>query len=388
MARSELEEVAKSLTAPKRRKRSPIRALLLKGLGVLLPALITIAVFFWAWGVIRDYAIETVIRVVDSAKWFNGPDDLYKPAGISTVTFAEVARVSDQDQYWVTPDRMVYRQPAGRRGPADPEHEGTTPKTRVVYLDPDGDYSVLQVVSAYLNQQRHYDYGIGSVRTYTVSEYVIAVIVTVVLIILIGFFTRNIIGRQLVSTTDRVMKRVPVVNLVYPYAKQVVDFFFSEQKQREFDHVVAVEWPREGCYQLGFVTSDGLKTLTTQTGHAYTTVFIPMSPLPMTGFTVFVPADQVEQVDLSVEDAVMVILSGGVLTPPDQQGAGLKKGDGEEANAEWQRRIDAARTERVRLNPPDEDREGRKSERDIKPEGRNDPKKGDTPSSDDKPDGS
>src|SRR5690606_6820555 len=200
----------------------------------------------------------------------------------------------------------------------------------------------------------------------TVSEYVIAVIVTIVLIILIGFFARNIIGRQLVSTTDRIMKRVPVVNLVYPYAKQVVDFFFAEQKQIEFDHVVAVEWPREGCYQLGFVTSDGLRSLTTETGHAYTTVFVPMSPLPMTGFTVFVPADQVAQVDLSVEDAVMVILSGGVLTPPNQQGFGIGSRKSDEAAEEWKRRIEAARTERGRMNPPD-DRGGRKTETGMTP---------------------
>lgn len=367
MPKSELESVAKSIVAPKRRRPSIFRNKLLKGLGVLLPALITIAVFFWAWGVIRDYAIESVIRVVDSAKWFPGPDSLDKPVGVTTVTFAEVARVSDKDQYWVTPDRMIYRQPAGRRAIHDPEHTEVNSDTRVVYLDPAGDYSLFQVVSAYLNQQRNYDYGAGTVRTYTVSEYLIAVVVTIVLIILIGFFARNIIGRQLVSTTDRIMKRVPVVNLVYPYAKQVVDFFFAEQKQIEFDHVVAVEWPREGCYQLGFVTSDGLRSLTTETGRAFTTVFVPMSPLPMTGFTVFVPAEQVEQVDLSVEDAVMVILSGGVLTPPDQQGAGVGSRKSDEAAVEWKRRIEAARTERGQVNKSDS-KGGRQTEVNLKPE--------------------
>ncbi|MCA8939693.1 MAG: DUF502 domain-containing protein [Planctomycetes bacterium] len=345
-----------------KKPRGPFKSALIKGLAILLPALITIAIFAWAWGVLRDYAVVVIIKSLDSIEFMEAPEELLVPERLlaeKKIPYDELDTSQELEQVWITPDNLVYRF-AGKR-PAKPisltEANADTKNTestkerearlalenpRVVYLLPDTKYSILDLVSAELNQQRDYDYGTRSVLTYSFVEYLIAIFITIILIILLGILAKNYFGKQAVGLADRVFSRVPVFNLVYPYAKQVVDFFFSDQKQIEFDAVVAAEWPREGCWQLGFVTGAGMKTLTEGTnGITHTTVFIPMSPIPMTGFTVFVPKEQVLKVDITVEEACMIILSGGVLTPPAQ----VTKPN-VELDAEFKKRVSAARDER------------------------------------------
>lgn len=316
---------------------SAIRRALTKGLAILLPALITIAIFAWAWGVLRDYAVVVIIDGIDLVQVFEAPDSLVASAEdqgsrIENVA-AEPTTKNEARIVWLTPDGTLYS--ISRPSPLE--------EYRQVWLLPGERYSAFQLLGAYTNQQRSFDYSSGAVRQYATAEYIVAVLLAIVLVIVIGIFARGFFGKQFTALIDGLLKRIPVVNLVYPYAKQVVDFVFSEDKPIEFDAVVAVEWPREGCWQIGFVTGSGLKTMTDQVGTGHTTVFVPMSPIPMTGFTVFVPRDQVMEIDITVEEACMVILSGGVLTPPDQQ----SKVKSERAER-WNKAISQARVERAR----------------------------------------
>ena len=330
-------------------KPSPLKASLVKGMAIVLPALITIAIFFWAWGVVRDYAVETIIRGIDAAAIFAPPESTLLPEEVTHDKLLKKSAVdesSPDEQYWKTPDGAVYRFPGDETSKLE---DGETPddESRVVYLRKGESYSGLMVLSALMNQRRSYDYEAGRVTSYSVIEYVIAIVLTIVLVIFLGIFARNYFGKQIVGVVDRVMQGLPVVSLVYPYAKQVVDFFFTDHKPIEFDAVVAVEWPREGCWQLGFVTGSGMKALTKGTnGRTHTTVFLPMSPIPMTGFTVFVPSEQVLQVDISVEEACMIILSGGVLTPPEQQPSAKTRVEADD----FERRMSVAREERQRVS--------------------------------------
>ncbi|MDQ7779571.1 MAG: DUF502 domain-containing protein [Planctomycetota bacterium] len=141
----------------------------------------------------------------------------------------------------------------------------------------------------------------------------------IVIVFVAGFFLTSFIGRRLfLSMENRVLARFPVIKVVYPYAKQFTDFFFGEEHKVSFRGVVAVQYPRPGLYSMGFVTSNGLRSIDEKTNKHHVTVFIPTSPTPATGFIVLVPADEVVPLPVSVEEAVRFVLSGGVVVPSHQ----------------------------------------------------------------------
>lgn len=144
--------------------------------------------------------------------------------------------------------------------------------------------------------------------------------VTIILIYLVGYFTASFLGKKLFKTIEIwIMTRFPIIKEVYPYAKQFIDTFISTEKKTQFKSVVSVEFPHAGMYAIGFITADGLKDLRTQTGKKIITVFVPTSPAPFTGFTLFVAEDKIIHLNMTIDEAIRIIMSGGVLTPPNQQ---------------------------------------------------------------------
>lgn len=144
--------------------------------------------------------------------------------------------------------------------------------------------------------------------------------VTIIIIYSIGYFTASFIGRKLFKGIEIwIMTRFPIIKEVYPYARQFIDTFISIEKKTEFKAVVAVEFPHQGSYAIGFITADGLKDLREKIGKKIITVFVANSPAPFTGFTLFVPEDKVIPLNMTIDEALRVVMSGGVLTPPHQQ---------------------------------------------------------------------
>jgi uncharacterized membrane protein len=117
---------------------------------------------------------------------------------------------------------------------------------------------------------------------------------------------------------ERFFAKIPLVRSIYPYAKQLVDFFLAE-RSFDFDTVVAVPYPRHGLYSMGFVTSSAMKTLRKTSGDNLISIFIPSSPMPMTGYTIFVPVEEVVPLPITVDEALRTIVSGGVLIPPHER---------------------------------------------------------------------
>lgn len=140
---------------------------------------------------------------------------------------------------------------------------------------------------------------------------------SILLIIWMGWLVGGFVGRKLVQRLDRTMHMIPVVRSVYPYSKQLVEFFFAE-KRIDFDTVVAVPYPSPGLWSLAFVTSSGLRTLHEETGKELITVFIPSSPMPMTGYTIFLEEERTIPLSISVDEALRITMTGGVLIPPDE----------------------------------------------------------------------
>ena len=132
-------------------------------------------------------------------------------------------------------------------------------------------------------------------------------------ILLIGWWLGGFLGRRIYAVFDRILHHTPVVSAVYPHLKQITEFFLGSDAVVEFERVVAVPYPRAGIYSLAFVTGSSMRSLHAATGKDLISVFIPSSPMPITGYTLFVPREDLVTVNLTVEEALRTVISGGVL---------------------------------------------------------------------------
>lgn len=136
--------------------------------------------------------------------------------------------------------------------------------------------------------------------------------VPIVLLACVGIAVTNRPGQAVVNWVDGSLTRVPFMGFFYSTIKQGVDAFRDMGGARKFKGVAWVEYPSPGCRLLGFVTGSFLDA---KSGKEVTSVFIPTSPNPMTGFVVVVDEDRVEVSQLSVEEATKLLLSAGLVAP-------------------------------------------------------------------------
>jgi uncharacterized membrane protein len=155
----------------------------------------------------------------------------------------------------------------------------------------------------------HEDKGFGPVYWYWS---VIALVVAAVIVTLIGILARYYIGKRMIELADSVMLRVPVLNKIYGTIKQV-DQAFSSGKKSSFQTVVLVEYPREGIYSVGFITSEQMDEVDEKMGKKCVRIFIPTTPMPTGGFLIIVPEEKVTRLDMSVSDGFKYIISIGAI---------------------------------------------------------------------------
>lgn len=134
------------------------------------------------------------------------------------------------------------------------------------------------------------------------------------LTVVVGFLARNILGKRIIRLGETLFENVPIVNRIYKTFKQVSQAFLG-QNRVNFNRVVAVEYPRKGVYTLGFVTSLGKQDKREKPAERLVTVLLPTTPNPTSGSMVILPENETFPLDLTVEDALKVIISGGAVTP-------------------------------------------------------------------------
>ena len=143
----------------------------------------------------------------------------------------------------------------------------------------------------------------------------LGLVVTLAVIFLTGVLSIHFFGRVLFQTIEGWLGRLPIVKKIYPPVKQLAQFLFSEESRRAFRRVVLVAYPRAGAYSLAFVTNES-ETMATGKRERLLTLLIPNPPSPFTGPIIFVPEEEILPLDMSVEDAVKLIVSGGVVASP------------------------------------------------------------------------
>lgn len=148
---------------------------------------------------------------------------------------------------------------------------------------------------------------------------------TLIIVLAVGMLVANFVGRTVWWVVESLLLRVPLFKQVYPYVKQVTDFLLSEQPL-EFSRVVLAEYPRKGCWSLGFVVNRGLADLTERAGGDWAVLFIPSAPTPMTGYVIQLRRDEIIDVNMTVDQALRFTITCGVVGPAMQSPAKLPAG--------------------------------------------------------------
>jgi uncharacterized membrane protein len=151
----------------------------------------------------------------------------------------------------------------------------------------------------------------------SVAGFVIALGIVFVL----GAFLASVLGRSIWRGVERLMLNTPILKQIYPYVKQITDFFFKEEETKKMiSKVVAFEYPRKGMWSVGYVTGDGLRKISQGRQKEFVTILVPTAPTPLSGFVVMVPKEETIELDMSIEDALRFIISVGVIVPDGQDG--------------------------------------------------------------------
>ena len=143
----------------------------------------------------------------------------------------------------------------------------------------------------------------------------VGIVIVLILVTLVGAFVTNVAGRFLVGVGERMVARVPVVRTVYGVLKQIFDAVLA-QSANAFREVVLIEYPRRGIWVIGFITSPTKGEVQRALDDEMVNVFLPTTPNPTSGFLLFVPRKDCIHLDMTVEEGVKLVISGGIVSPP------------------------------------------------------------------------
>ncbi len=145
-------------------------------------------------------------------------------------------------------------------------------------------------------------------------NFIVGLAVPLLTILVIGLMARNIVGRWLLDFGEQFLQAIPLAGSVYKTLKQILETLLGDSKTK-FRRVVMVEYPRKGVWTIGFVTGKVSSTLQTHLAEEMISVFIPTTPNPTSGWYAIVPKKEAIDIDISIEDAFKVLISGGIVSP-------------------------------------------------------------------------
>ncbi|QDT16269.1 DUF502 domain-containing protein [Alienimonas californiensis] len=309
--------------------RRGVGAIFLRGLAITLPSILTVAILLWAAGTVMDYVVNPVSAAVrysigQAIRADVPAEGLIRPADRPELDFAGTS-------YVVRPDaveklaaldvdgRVLTTRDLAAAGLADDVFVRMSRRRAVPYRD-------YELVARGLPADEMPGSATGlyaelATERYFRSSFLLSAL-AVALALLAIYFIGRLVGVRLGAwfvkkIEDDVLGKLPVVSRVYGSVKQVTDFLFAE-RQIEYNSVVAVEYPLEGVWSIGFVTGEGMRETVEAAGEPLYSILMPTSPMPMTGFTISAPRSKVRELDLTVEQAFQFCLSCGVLVPPQQ----------------------------------------------------------------------
>jgi uncharacterized membrane protein len=152
-------------------------------------------------------------------------------------------------------------------------------------------------------------------RTFLIDIPHSEIVIVLLFIFLVGLILHFFVLKQLIHAVEELIFRVPLVRPIYSGIKQLVSAFNLKEDGLAIKRVVLVEFPRAGIYSVGFLTGELPIQLSPNKQEQYFNVFIPTTPNPTTGYYIMVPANQLIEVDLTRQEGMSLIISGGIILP-------------------------------------------------------------------------
>lgn len=280
--------------SPSKKRQRQFRRAVLRGLGVVLPPVLTIVIFLWVGNTVRRYILEP-LNVGAQQVLAGALADVHEslPGAEPVPEQPNVYQYDGKMYRKLTNDQFVpeYVYDTVRRYDGASRVPDTAQRLYARYVE-------LQYLQPYV----------------TIPVTALAFIVVMYLL---GRFIAAGIGRVFWAAIERGIDRLPLVRNVYSSVKQVTDFMFSEG-EIEYTRVVAVEYPRRGIWSIGLVTSESLLDIRAAANETVLSVLIPSSPMPVTGYTINVPKSDTIDLNITIDQAFQFCVSCGVVVPPHQ----------------------------------------------------------------------
>ena len=140
-------------------------------------------------------------------------------------------------------------------------------------------------------------------------QYLLGFILTLVFLYFLGLVISNVVGKKLYKYFEGFLNKIPFVNRIYKSIKDITSTV-SMSNSKAFQKVVLIEYPKTGLWTISMVTGETVKD-----EKLYYNIFVPTTPNPTSGFLLFVDADDTKELDLSVEEGLKIIISGGMVAP-------------------------------------------------------------------------
>jgi uncharacterized membrane protein len=141
---------------------------------------------------------------------------------------------------------------------------------------------------------------------------------SLLLIFIAGYISTNWIGKGIWKSLESWLLKIPLVGNIYTALKQIV-YTISKQKKKAFKEVVLIEYPYRGCHTIGFVTSDAPPEIQKNIGEKMISVFVPTTPNPTSGFMLILKQKEIIKLNMTVEEAIKLVVSGGILRPENTE---------------------------------------------------------------------
>jgi uncharacterized membrane protein len=260
----------------------------LRGLAAVLPTLLTVAIFVWAYNLVDVYMGQHITMGMLKLVSLTGAPNAVSE--LDTLKYGEPLDV------WI--EKGPYR---GRRSTVE-----------FNIINNKGLGSQDAKIAAWAEREKNEAMWRIAFKKYKL--HLIGFVIAIIVVYFVGLFLASFIGRTTWKLVENTIGRMPLVRAIYPNIKQVTDFLFGEHKL-EFSGVVAVPYPRLGIWSLGLLTGPPMRLIAEATGEELVTVFVPSSPTPVTGYTITVARREMIELAISVDEAVRFIISAGVIKP-------------------------------------------------------------------------
>jgi len=291
----------------------PFRRALVRGLAVVMPPLLTIVLFVWAWKTLDSYVLDPLEGAARYAIFVAISDMRYEPIVREQILnlppeSSKLGEIDGRETYVATDGMKLIRIkkfwiPIDIYNWVETSPGAEEPITAAAYYD-------RYIQLRYLR------------REVVIPLFLIAFIVV---LYVAGKSLAVGMGRMLWNYGESVVDRLPLIRNVYSSVKQVTDFAFTEN-EIQCRRIVAIEYPRKGIWSLGFVTGEGIEDIKHVTQEPMVSVLVPTSPMPATGFTVTVPRSATVDLNISMDQAIQFFVSCGVVAPKSAVGAGVVEG--------------------------------------------------------------